>query len=109
MMEPMAVAVHSIRKISPDKNDSIVVCGLGTIGMFILMFLIEMGYENLFVIGNKDFQKETVLKLGIKEEPCAYHIRYEELIDPDFGRGYGFEFGEVKPLINWFEEKRRVC
>ena len=68
MMEPMAVAVHSIRKISPDKNDSIVICGLGTIGMFILMFLIEMGYENLFVIGNKDFQKETVLKLGINEE-----------------------------------------
>ena len=68
MMEPMAVAVHSIRKTTPDKDDSIVVCGLGTIGMFILMFLIEMGYKNIFVIGNKDFQKETVLKLGINEE-----------------------------------------
>ena len=68
MLEPMAVAVHSIRRININSDDKVVVCGLGTIGMLIVMFLIEMGIKNIFVIGNKDFQKETILKLGIPEE-----------------------------------------
>lgn len=68
MLEPMAVAVHSIRRVNINPTDKVVVCGLGTIGMLIVMFLIEMGIKNIIVIGNKDFQKETILKLGIPEE-----------------------------------------
>ena len=67
MMEPMAVAAHAIRKVNPSPNDSVTICGMGTIGMFILMFLLEMGINNINVIGNKAFQKETVLKLGLPE------------------------------------------
>ncbi len=68
MMEPMAVSVHSIRRMPIECTDKIVVCGLGTIGMFLCMFLIETGFKNIFVIGNKEFQKETILKMGISEE-----------------------------------------
>lgn len=53
-------------KVSPD--DTVAVCGLGTIGMFIVMLLLERNVKNLLVIGNKAFQKEKILKLGIKEE-----------------------------------------
>lgn len=65
MMEPMAVAVHSIRRTEINKDNVVIVYGLGTIGVFILMFLLEMGIENILVIGNKDFQKNTVTKMGI--------------------------------------------
>jgi len=68
MLEPMAVAVHSIRRIDLNVNDKIVICGLGTIGIFVLMFLLEMGMKNIYVIGNKDFQKKTVFDMGITEE-----------------------------------------
>lgn len=68
MLEPMAVAVHAMRRVLPCKQDTVVVCGLGTIGMLLVMFLIDAGIKNLLVIGNKDFQKQAVLKLGLSEE-----------------------------------------
>ena len=68
MMEPMAVAVHAMRNAllgDADRNRSIAVCGFGTIGILLAMFLTEAGYSDLYVIGNKDFQKEMAAKLGI--------------------------------------------
>lgn len=68
MLEPMAVATHAMRGFRAEKDDYIVVCGLGTIGLFLTMFLRETGAEHILVIGNKDFQKERVFSLGISEE-----------------------------------------
>lgn len=68
MLEPMAVAVHAIRRAAPAVSEQIVVCGLGTIGMLVVMFLLEAGRNNLLVIGNKDFQKKMVVKMGISQE-----------------------------------------
>ncbi|MDE6743369.1 MAG: galactitol-1-phosphate 5-dehydrogenase [Lachnospiraceae bacterium] len=76
MMEPMAVAVHAMRKVLQDKlmhtgnmpQIRIAICGLGTIGLFLLMFLKEAGYEDILVIGNKDIQKEKAFALGISGE-----------------------------------------
>lgn len=68
MMEPMAVAVHAMRSAIPDGADrrrTIAVCGFGTIGILLAMFLIEAGYSDLYVIGNKDFQKRMAVSLGI--------------------------------------------
>ena len=65
MLEPMAVAVHAMRRIPWQKDKTVAVCGLGTIGLMLFMFLQEAGAENILVIGNKDFQKETVLKMGM--------------------------------------------
>lgn len=67
MLEPMSVAVHAIRRIEVNETDRVVVCGLGTIGILLLMFLIEKGIKNIFVIGNKESQKQTVLKMGLSE------------------------------------------
>jgi len=68
MLEPMAVAAHAMRSIEPKKDGRVAVCGLGTIGLLLTMFLKEAGIDNLFVIGNKEFQKKNVLELGIPEE-----------------------------------------
>lgn len=67
MLEPMSVAVHAMRRISTDINDTVVVCGLGTIGTLLTMFLKEQGIKNVLVIGNKDFQKKTVHSLGVSD------------------------------------------
>lgn len=67
MLEPMAVAVHAIRQSGVKNGDSVAVLGLGTIGLFIVMFLKEMGINNIYCIGNKSFQKDKIVELGISE------------------------------------------
>lgn len=68
MLEPMAVAVHTIRRIELSDRDKIAVCGLGTIGLCIAMFLLEMGCQELYVAGNKEFQKKMAQSIGIRTE-----------------------------------------
>jgi len=82
MLEPMAVAVHAMRRtlkcgqgheVTNTKDDnsrdkSILIYGLGTIGLFLLMFLIEVGYKNIYVVGNKESQRKKAEELGLKAE-----------------------------------------
>ena len=67
MLEPMAVAVHAMRSISPSCDDTVAVMGLGTIGMLLVMFLLDAGVTDIYVIGNKDFQRKTCKAMGIDE------------------------------------------
>ncbi len=90
MLEPMSVAVHAIRGIGllerieaqdgsrqwvanglsqadPSAEPAIVVCGLGTIGLFVALFLYDAGYRKVFCIGNKDLQREKLLGMGYDE------------------------------------------
>lgn len=78
MMEPMAVAVHAMRRMDIQSGESVVICGLGTIGLLLLMFLREAGVSNIFVVGNKDFQKETILDLGVSED-CYCDSRTQDV------------------------------
>lgn len=68
LMEPMAVAVHAIRQIQPDIDDTVVVCGLGTIGIMLTMFLKEMGVRHVLTVGNRDFQKIMIEKPDVTEK-----------------------------------------
>jgi L-iditol 2-dehydrogenase len=78
MLEPMAVAVHAIRRgfnllgIKHDfsaRNDmKVAVSGLGTIGLMTAMFLKETNVGNIYVIGNKDSQKARLKGMDIPEE-----------------------------------------
>lgn len=68
MLEPMSVAVHALRRVCPSKTDTVAVCGLGTIGLFLTMFLLDAGIRKLLVIGNKEFQRKSVIDLGIPED-----------------------------------------
>ncbi|NDO50867.1 galactitol-1-phosphate 5-dehydrogenase [Lachnospiraceae bacterium MD335] len=67
MLEPMAVAVHAMRRVQLRKNDTVVILGLGTIGMLFLMFLKDAGVESILAVGNKEFQRKTALGLGLDE------------------------------------------
>lgn len=83
MLEPMAVAVHAMRRIKPVAGESVAVCGLGTIGLLLLMFLKEAGVWNqtdkdrLLVIGNKDFQKQAALQMGVPESSYCDNRRQD--------------------------------
>lgn len=71
MLEPMAVAVHAMRHMGITKDDKVVVAGLGTIGLLLCMFLLGtevVTADNLWVVGNKNYQKELATKLGIKDD-----------------------------------------
>lgn len=68
MLEPMAVAVHAMRGFEFSLEDTVCVSGLGTIGLMLVMFLKAKGVKNLLVLGNKDFQRENAIKLGINPQ-----------------------------------------
>ncbi len=65
MLEPMCVAVHAMRRGKINKEDKIVIFGSGTIGLFMMMFLLEAGYKNIYAVGNKDLQKKKAAQLGL--------------------------------------------
>lgn len=71
MLEPMAVAVHAMRRVDLSEEKTVAVCGLGTIGLLLSMFLMERGIKNLYVIGKKEFQIKKALEMGIAEEHCC--------------------------------------
>lgn len=68
MLEPMAVAVHAMRQLQLHKYDTVLVCGAGTIGQLLVMFLLDGGMENVYVVGNKQFQQRTLMEMGLPED-----------------------------------------
>lgn len=68
MLEPMAVAVHAMRRVAPSGEDTVAVCGLGTIGLLLCMFLKEAGVRRILAIGNKESQKQKILDMGLDEK-----------------------------------------
>ncbi len=118
MLEPMAVGAHAMRRMfaeelsgglsennkmighfgkeEENKKDgilsekSIAVIGLGTIGLLLTMHLIGSGARKLYVIGNKEFQREKALGLGIKPEnycDCKKDNPVDWLLEKTAGRG----------------------
>ena len=67
-------------------------------------------YSNVMEDGGNKISAEKFKALGVKEEPVAFNVSYEFLTDPDFEHGFKFEFGEKKPLIDWFldEEGKKL-
>ena len=93
MLEPMAVAVHAMQRGLTEPGmglKTIVVCGLGTIGLFLLMFLKEAGCENVLVLGNKEFQREKAELFGVpKENYCDIKCEdaKEWILERTWGQG----------------------
>lgn len=124
MMEPMAVAVHAMRRVMPGQSETVAICGMGTIGLLLLMFLLEArGPEALrggkiLAVGNKDFQKREVLRLGLPED-CWCDSRMENadawLEERTEGRGADVFFecvGKPETLrqaVNHTAAGGRVC
>lgn len=78
MLEPMAVAVHALRRLDFGCDKKVVVCGLGTIGQLLTMFLLERGCKNVYVVGTKETQKKSILSLGIDKD-CYIDYKASDL------------------------------
>ncbi len=63
-----------------------------------------LNYSNILDTVNNNLPPEKFEALGLKTEPKAFNIDYKNLIDEKFGESFGFEFGKVKSLIDWFED-----
>lgn len=62
-----------------------------------------LNYSTVIDKEKNNLSEEKYKKLGYKEEPKAFNISYRALTDDEFGKGFDFEFGEIKPLIDWFD------
>ena len=117
MIEPLAVAANAVRTgcagIDPSDNGvKIAVCGMGTIGLMVVMLLMDMGFSDIYVIGNKDSQRDKAIDLGILpehycdmrvEEPVAWLKEktngvsvYFECVGSNESIRYGLETGAPK-------------
>jgi len=63
-----------------------------------------LNYSNVLDLETGSISKEKYQALGIENEPTAFNASYASLIDKEFARGFDFEFGEVRPMIEWFEK-----
>ena len=94
MLEPLAVAGNAVRTAGCgagfSSGMSAVVCGMGTIGLMTVMLLKDAGIDNIYVIGNKDIQRNKAGMYGAgddrfcdsrNEDPVSY------IMDRTDGRG----------------------
>ena len=117
MIEPLAVAANAVRTgcagIDPSDNGvKIAVCGMGTIGLMVVMLLMDMGFSDIYVIGNKDSHRDKAIDIEIfpehycdmrVEEPVAWLKEktngvsvYFECVGSNESIRYGLETGAPK-------------
>jgi len=67
LADPFAVAFHSILILHPSQESTILIYGLGVIGLLVVMVLRNLfNVKNILAIGRYQFQKDLALKLGAK-------------------------------------------
>ncbi len=90
MLEPLAVAVHAMRRGGLSAEDTAVICGAGTVGLLLAMVLLETGVRRLLVIGRKEAQRQAVRKLGLPADSYCDSGREDAagwILDHTDGRG----------------------
>lgn len=64
LIEPLAVAVHALSRSTVKTRDSIVILGVGTIGMLVLAVARELGFKTIICTDTAPFNRKTALSLG---------------------------------------------
>lgn len=64
LVEPLAVGVHAIDRISIKEKDTIAILGSGTIGLMTMVAAREAGYKNIICTDTQDFNLEMAKKQG---------------------------------------------
>jgi len=62
--EPLACALHAIRKLKISPGRSAAVIGPGPIGLMVVQYLKKSGLSPIILIGTRDYRLEVGLKLG---------------------------------------------
>ncbi|WP_430535815.1 galactitol-1-phosphate 5-dehydrogenase [Listeria rocourtiae] len=69
MLEPLAVAMHGVLGIKPELGDTVVVFGIGTIGILVVQCLRLAGVKDIIAVDISDGKLAEVHKFG-----CRYTI-----------------------------------
>jgi len=63
-----------------------------------------LNYSQVLDDEKKSISGEKFSQLNIEQEPLAYNVSYKFLTSKAFEQEFGFEFGEMRPLIDWFKK-----
>jgi L-iditol 2-dehydrogenase len=76
MVEPLAVAVHSMSRVTVKEKDCVVILGAGSIGLLTQIVAAKMGYKTIICTDTAPFNREMALKLGAKAalDPLAEDV-----------------------------------
>src|SRR5262249_62220012 len=64
MAEPLACAVHGLRRLGPVLGESVVVVGAGTMGLLLLQLLVRAGAGRIAVVDRISSRLEVARNLG---------------------------------------------
>lgn len=67
-LEPLAVAVHAVRRAKVTEDDTAVIIGFGTIGALVARVLQSEGIKNITAVVNKESHRNAALTMGLHVE-----------------------------------------
>jgi (R,R)-butanediol dehydrogenase/meso-butanediol dehydrogenase/diacetyl reductase len=63
MAEPLAVALHAVNRLSPEKGEPILITGAGPIGGLVTLVLAREGYGPLFIVDRNEARRMLVAEV----------------------------------------------
>ncbi|GAB3807691.1 zinc-dependent alcohol dehydrogenase [Virgibacillus kimchii] len=103
LIEPLAVGIHAISRISVPDKDSIVILGSGTIGLLTLVAAREAGYKNIICTDTEQFNLNMAKKHGANLVLNPYEVDVESKVK-EYTNGEGVDVAivatDVPPIIN---------
>ena len=64
LIEPLAVAVHALNRITVKEKDCLVILGSGTVGLLSLVAAKKFGYQNIVCTDTMPFNRDMALRHG---------------------------------------------
>ncbi len=61
-----------------------------------------LNYSNVYDVERNCVSPIMFKETGLDIEPLIFNVSYKMLTDDTFAEGFHFNFGEKKPLIDWF-------
>ena len=81
MCEPAAVALHAFRKSGVEQGDTLLICGVGTIGLIVAQWARSVGVENIVLAARTDDKVDFARKLGFDLAVNAEKESLKKLVD----------------------------
>lgn len=87
LLEPLAVAIHSVDRVQVRPEDTVVVMGAGPIGLLVSLVLRHLGVHRIFVTDIVDFRLDMARQLGLDAHNAGSDAVEESVRDATGGEG----------------------
>ncbi len=102
LVEPLAVGVHAVKRGGDLFNKNVVIIGAGTIGLSVLLCVVNAGAKNIIITDLSDERLELARQLGANQIINASKVNVVEKIcseQPYKGIDVAFECVGIEPSI----------